>query len=406
MTQDIQGIIDETVEMNMKLYSPQAVMLERGEGCYAYDTQGGKCLDFAAGIAVASLGHAHPKLVKTISDQAAKIMACQGSYVTDAKHEATKLLVDNGCFDEVYFSNSGTESVELALKLARKWSYDNKGPECNELITFHNSFHGRTYGSASVTEKRNSQPFFNPYLPGVHFAHFNDLASVEALVSKEKTAGILIEPVQGEGGLTPAEDGFLQGLRALCDRHDIPLIFDEIQCGAGRMGTLYAYQSFKGENGQPIEPDVVCLAKGIGSGFPVGAVLAKKKFASAMVPGTHGTTYGGNPLACAVVACVINELQSQGFLANVQAMSSQLMDGLSALQSSSNKINRITGKGLMVGFSTAVPIKDMIGALRKNGLMTTQAGSDLVRLTPPLIAGEDEIKEALSIIETTLKQDF
>ena len=406
MTQDIKGIIDETVEMNMKLYSPQAVMLERGEGCYAYDTQGGKCLDFAAGIAVASLGHAHPKLTQTISDQAAKIMACQGSYITDAKHHATKLLVENGCFDEVYFSNSGTESVELALKLARKWSYDHKGPECNELITFHNSFHGRTYGSASVTEKRNSQPFFNPYLPGVHFAHFNDLASVEALVSKEKTAGILIEPVQGEGGLTPAEEGFLQGLRALCDRHDIPLIFDEIQCGSGRMGTLYAYQSFNGENGQPIEPDVVCLAKGVGSGFPVGAVLAKKKFASAMVPGTHGTTYGGNPLACAVVACVIEELQSTGFLANVQAMSTLLMDGLSALKDSSNKINRITGKGLMIGFSTAAPIKDMIGALRNNGLMTTQAGSDLVRLTPPLIAGEAEINEALSIIETTLKQDF
>lgn len=405
MTQDIKAIIEETSALNMKLYSPQPVMMDRGEGCYAYDTQGGKYVDFAAGIAVASLGHAYPKLVQTISDQAGKIMACQGSYVTDVKHKASKLLVENGCFDEVYFSNSGAESVEMALKMARKWAYDNKGEGCNEIITFHNSFHGRTYGAASVTAKRLTQPFFDPYLPGVHFADFNDLASVEALVS-ERTAAIIVEPVQGEGGLTPADPAFLQGLRTLCDKHKIALIFDEIQCGAGRMGTLYAYQSFLGDNGQPIEPDIITLAKGIGSGFPVGAVLAKKDFAKVMMPGTHGTTYGGNPLACAVVACVIEEILADGFLDNVQKTGALLRAQLDALKESSNKIVRVTGKGLMLGFQPAVPVKEVIPALRAQGLMTTQAGSDLVRLTPPLIVGEAHVKEAVAIIEKTLKQDF
>lgn len=415
---NVKDTIENTVEITMKTYGAQPVVMDRGEGCYAFDTDGNKYLDFAAGIAVASLGHAHPKMLAVINEQAGKMMACQASYVTEPKLAAAKLLIDNGCFDEVYFSNSGTESVEAALKMARKWAYDNKGPQATEIISFRNSFHGRTYGAASVTEKRLSQPFYDPYLPDVHFADFNDLASVEALVS-DKTAAIIVEPVQGEGGLNPADPWFLRGLRDLCDAQQIVLIFDEVQCGSGRLGSFYAYQSFEccGEcvddsgpvnpaNAAPIEPDIACLAKGMGGGFPVGAMVAKQAFADAFVPGTHGTTYGGNPLACAVAACVLGEIATPELMANVNAMGVRLTAGLQRIQAEGNKISRVAGMGTMIGFAPTTPVKDTLETLRKNGLMATMSGADLIRLTPPLIAGEAEIDEALGIIEATLKGEF
>jgi predicted acetylornithine/succinylornithine family transaminase len=394
-----KDIIEQTVAMTMKTYAPQPVVLERGEGSYAYDAEGRKYLDFAIGIAVASLGHAHPKMLKVINEQAGKLMACQASYMTEAKLEAAKLLIDNSCFDEVFFTNSGTESVEGALKLAKKWAYDTKGAEANEIIAFRNSFHGRSLGAASITEKRLSQPYYEPYIQGVHFAGFNNLDSVKALVS-DKTAIIIVEPVQGEGGLNPAEESFLQGLRDICDAHKIALIFDEVQCGSGRLGALYAYQYFG------VEPDIACLAKGMGGGFPVGAFVAKKEFAQVFVPGTHGTTYGGNPLSCAVAACVLGEIASEGFLTHAQKMSALFKAELEALKSRSNKIHRIVGAGLMLGIETEVPIKQMIESLRQNGLMTTQSGADLLRLTPPLNVSEAEIREAVAIIEQTLQKEL
>ena len=306
MSTEAQNIIDESFKRLVKTYAPQPVVLDYGDGSYVYDTDGKKYIDCAAGIAVASLGHNHPGLIKTIQEQASRLMACQASYATKEKLKAASLLVDTSCFDLVYFSNSGTESVEASLKCARKWAYDEKGEGCHEIIAFRNSFHGRTYGSASITEKRHSQPFFEPYLPGVHYATFNDLQSVEALVS-DKTAAIIVEPVQGEGGLTPADPEFLTGLRSLCDDKNICLIFDEVQAGFGRLGTLHAYEAFG------VEPDIAAWAKGMGSGFPVGAMAAKEKFGRAIVVGTHGTTYGGNPLACAVVTSVMEEMLKPEF---------------------------------------------------------------------------------------------
>lgn len=397
MSAESQKIIQESFAYLVKTYAPQPVVMDRGEGCYAYDTDGKKYLDFAAGIAVASLGHAHPAMLKTINEQAARMMICQASYATKEKLHAAELLVKTSCFDLVYFSNSGTESVEAALKCARKWAYDEKGEGCNEIIAFHHSFHGRTYGSASVTEKRNSQPYFAPYLPGVHFAHYNDLDSVKALVS-DKTAAIIIEPVQGEGGLTPAEPEFLQGLRALCDEQNICLIFDEVQAGFGRLGTLHAYEAFG------VEPDIAAWAKGMGGGFPVGAMAAKEKFGKAIVVGTHGTTYGGNPLACAVAATVIEEMLKDGFMEHANAMSEILFDGLNEIKRSSNKITDIRGKGLMIGIDTVFDIKTLLGALQNNGLMATQAGKSTLRLTPPLILSEEEANEALTILEKTLSE--
>jgi len=392
-----QDIIEETEGLLVKTYNAQPVIMDHGKGVYAYDTDGKEYLDCAAGIAVASLGHAHKKLLSTINKQAERMMTCQASYVTQEKHDAAKLLVDNSCFDMVYFSNSGTESVEAALKCARKWAYDEKGEGCNEIITFHNAFHGRTYGSASVTEKRNSQPFFEPYIPNVHFAEFNNIDSVKALVS-DKTAAIIIEPIQGEGGLSPADSDFLKSLRALCDEQNICLIFDEVQAGFGRLGTLHAYQYFG------VEPDIAAWAKGMGAGFPVGAMAAKEKFGKAIVVGTHGTTYGGNPLACAVVKCVMEEMLSDGFMDNVNKISKIMFDGLAKIQRDSNKITDIRGAGLMIGIDSVFDIKDVLKNLQKNGLMATQAGKATLRLTPPLIINETQAQEAIAIIDKTFKE--
>ncbi len=392
-----QDIIKETERILIKTYNMQPVIMDHGKGVYAYDTNGKKYLDCAAGIAVASLGHAHKKLLSAINKQAERMIICQPSYVTQAKHEAAKLLVDNSCFDMVYFSNSGTESVEAALKCARKWAYDEKGNGCNEIITFHNSFHGRTYGSASVTEKRNSQPFFDPYIPNVHFAKFNNIDSVKALVS-DKTAAIIIEPIQGEGGLSPANSDFLKSLRKLCDEQNICLIFDEVQAGFGRLGTLHAYQYFG------VEPDIATWAKGMGAGFPVGAMAAKEKFGKAIVVGTHGTTYGGNPLACAVVKCVMEEILSDGFIDNVNKISKIMFDGLSKIQRDSNKITDIRGAGLMIGVDSVFDIKEVLKNLQKNGLMATQAGKATLRLTPPLIISKAQAQEAIAIIDKTFKE--
>lgn len=398
MTQTAQKIIDESQELLMNTYAPQPVVLDKGEGCYIWDSDGKKYLDFACGIAVASLGHGHPAMLNTIQEQAAQLMAVQASYATKPKLDCAKLLTDNSCFDRVYFCNSGTEAVEAALKLVRKWAYEEKGEGCHEIIAFRNSFHGRTYGSASITEKRLSQPFFEPYLPGIHFAEFNDLESVKALVNSN-TAAIFVEPVQGEGGLTPATNEFMAGLRDLCDEENIALVFDEVQTGMGRLGTLFAYEQFG------VEPDVACLAKGLGSGFPVGATVAKGKFGTAITHGTHGTTYGGNPLATAVAHTVVSEMLKPGFFDHINKTSEFFVEGLKKLQRESNKITDIRGMGLMVGIDTSIEIGTLMTALQKNGLLTTQAGKATLRLTPPLIITEDEVTEAIEILDKTLQDE-
>lgn len=395
---DTKQIIDESFECLVKTYAPQPVVMDYGNGVYVWDTDGKKYIDFAAGIAVASLGHNHPALTKTIADQSKRLLAVQASYTTKEKHQAAKLLCETTGFDLVYFSNSGAESVEACLKCARKWAYEEKGEQANEIITFRNSFHGRTYGSASVTEKFHSQPFFQPYLGGVKWANFNDLESVKAVADADKTAAIIVEPIQGEGGLALGDVEFLQGLRDLCDELNICLIFDEVQAGFGRLGTINAYEAFG------VKPDLAAWAKGMGSGFPVGAMGGREKFASAITVGTHGTTYGGNPLACAVVCTVIGELKKPGFMENVNAVSKVLFDGLEDLQRNSNKITEIKGKGLMIGITTVFDIKDLLSTLQKNGFMATQAGKDTLRLTPPLTMNESEACEGLAIIKKTLEE--
>ena len=398
MAKTRQEIIDESAEVLIKSYEPQPFALSHGKGVYVWDTDDNKYIDCSIGYAVASLGHAPPAVLKTINEQAAKLMACQASYMTEPKLAASKLLVENSCFDLVFFSNSGTESVEACLKLARKWAYDTKGEGCNEIIAFRNAFHGRSFGAASVTEKFHTQPFFGPYLPGIHFAEFNNADSVKALIN-DNTAAIILEPIQGEGGLNPATDEFMQGVRALCDEHNIALIFDEVQVGMGRLGTLFAYETWG------VEPDIIALAKGLGSGFPVGAMMAKRKFGEHMKPGTHGTTYGGNPLATAVVHTVVSELTKPGFLEHVNKVGAFLLEGLQEIQRKSNKITDVRGRGLMFGMDTTIDIGHLIKALQKNGLMATQAGTSTLRITPPLVISESEAQEALDILNKTFKEE-
>lgn len=368
------------------------IIIERGSGVYCYDTMGKEYLDFAAGIGVASLGHAHPKVLEVMHSQAAQLISCHAYFTTEAKNKAAMSLVEAGCFDKVFFCNSGTEAVEAALKSARKYAYEHKGTDCSQIISFRKSFHGRTYGAASVTEKRLAHPFFEPYLPNVNFATFNDIDSVKALINN-KTAAVIVEPVQGESGVTPATSAFLKELRALCDAHNVCLIFDEVQSGMGRLGTVYAYQSYG------VEPDIACWAKGIAAGFPVGIMAARGVYADALGYGTHGSTFGGSPLACALISCAFEEISAPAFLENVLSVSSVLMEGLRKVPS----ITDVRGRGLMIGFDTDFDQSALFHALQDNGLLVTKAGTKTIRLLPPLILQEHEARKGVSIIEKTLK---
>ncbi len=384
----------------MPLYPHKHIALEKADGCYLYDTDGNKYLDCAAGIAVSSLGHNHPAFNKGVQEQLDKgFTMCVGSFAHEPKVNAAELLVNNCCSDKIFFCNSGAEAVEGALKLARAYAHYNRSEDCKEFIVFKNSFHGRTYGAVSGTQKSLSQPQFGPYLPGYHFADFNDLDSVKALIT-DKICGVLVEPVQGEGGLTAGTTEFLQGLQKLCNDNDIILISDEIQTGIGRMGTLFAHAHFD------YEPDIITLAKGIGGGFPVGAFMAKDHVCSVFKPGDHGTTYGGNPLATNVVYHVVSEIVKPEFLARVREASAYFYDQLEALQAETgDAITAIKGQGLMIGLDTKFQIKELLAELLENGLVATQAGKNTLRLTPPLTISNTEIDEAIKKIKTVITSD-
>ncbi len=390
---------DRAEEVIMPLYPQKEICLERGEGCYLYDTNGKEYLDCAAGIAVSALGHGNTEYTKAAIDQLEKFIMCVGSYPTQPKVECAELLVNNSCFDQVFFCNSGAEAVEGCLKLARKWAHHNKSPDCKEIIAFDCSFHGRTYGAASCTYKALKQDYFAPYLPGVKFAKFNDLESVENLIS-DKTCAVIIEPVQGEGGIRPADKDFIKGLRALCDEHEIIMISDEIQAGMGRLGTLYAHEYFG------IEPDLISIAKGMGAGFPIGAFLGKKKYTSAFAAGDHGTTYGGNPLGTRLVYETVKQINDPAFLKNVTETGEYLMDNLEKLKADTNSIEEVRGIGLMIGVDTAYKIGDVLGNLLDEGLIATQAGEKSLRLTPPLIFTKDHADEAVDKIGHVIRKEL
>lgn len=382
----------------MPLYPHKEIAVDHADGSYIYDMEGKKYLDCAVGIAVCALGHNHPAFKRGIMEQLDKgLTMVVGSIATEPKVKAAELLVNNCCSEKIFFCNSGTEAIEGSLKLARAWAHKNKGADCKEFIVFHNSFHGRSYGAVSATEKSLHQPQFAPYLQGFHFAEYNNLESVKALVT-DKICGILVEPVQGEGGLTAGSPEFFAGLEKICKDNKILLISDEIQAGMGRMGTLFAHAHFN------YEPDIITLAKGLGGGFPVGAFMSKAYVSSVFNAGDHGSTYAGNPLATNVVYHVVSEIVKPEFLSRVKDASAYFIKKLNALHNETgNAITAVKGQGLMIGVDTKYDIKDLLHALMLHGLLATQAGKNTLRLTPPLNISDAEIDEAVEKIATVLK---
>ena len=380
-------------------YNRFPVMFDHGEGCYLYDTEGKKYLDFAAGIAVNSLGYHYPGYDEALKAQIDKLTHISNLYYNEPMSEAGEKLVKASGLSKAFFTNSGTEAIEGALKAARKYAYTKYGKEAGkyEIIAMNHSFHGRSMGALSVTGTEHYREPFEPLVGGVKFADFNDLDSVKAQIT-DKTCAIITEVVQGEGGIYPAEKEFLEGLRALCDEKDIILIFDEIQCGMGRTGYYFAWQSYG------VKPDVMTCAKALGCGVPVGAfVLGEKAASASLIPGDHGTTYGGNPFVCAAVSKVFDIYEKDDILAHVQELTPYLEEQLDKLVDKYPVVAARRGKGFMQGLVIeGATVGSVVTKALANGLLVISAGSDVLRLVPPLVITKENIDEMVEKLEKSL----
>jgi predicted acetylornithine/succinylornithine family transaminase len=379
----------------METYKRTDLAPVRGHGSWLLDERGERYLDFVAGIATNSLGHGHPALVEAIKDQAEKLVHCSNLYEVPLQAEVADMLTSSTDFDRVFFCNSGAEAVEAAIKLARKHAQESGGPEKHEILTFTKSFHGRTYGGLTATAQTAYHQGFGPMLPGFAYAPFGDLEAAGEMVGPN-TAAILVEPIQGEGGVNPAPEGFLAGLRKLCDEHGALLIFDEVQTGAGRTGHLYAYQ------GIGVVPDVLASAKGLGGGFPVGAVLAKEEYA-VFTPGDHGSTFGGNPLAMAAVKAVLGVVNDPAFLEEVRFKGTILKNALTVLAGRVPGAE-VRGEGLLLGLDlgNAELAKGVYEHCAEQGVLVNLAGGTTVRLAPPLTVTRTEIRHALDALRAAV----
>ena len=386
-------------ESILHTYNRFPVMFDHGEGCYLYDTEGKKYLDFAAGIAVNALGYHYPGYDDALKSQIDKLTHISNLYYNEPMSEAGEKLIKASGLSKAFFTNSGTEAIEGALKAARKYSYTKYGKEAGrfEIIAMNHSFHGRSMGALSVTGTEHYREPFEPLIGGVKFADFNDLESVKAQIT-DKTCAVITEAVQGEGGIYPAQKEFLEGLRALCDEKDIILIFDEIQCGMGRTGYYFAWQSYG------VQPDVMTCAKALGCGVPVGAfVLGEKAAAASLVPGDHGTTYGGNPFVCAAVSKVFDIFEQDNILAHVQELTPYLEEKLDALVDKYPIVAARRGKGFMQGLVIeGTTVGSVVTKALANGLLVISAGSDVLRLVPPLVITKEHIDEMIEKLEKSL----
>lgn len=393
-----ENLIEESEVNILHTYNRFPVVLDHGEGVYLYDVEGKKYLDFAAGIAVNALGYHYPGYDEALKDQIDKLIHVSNLYYNQPVIEAGAKLVLASRMKKAFFTNSGTEAIEGALKAAKKYAYDRDGHAGHEIIAMNHSFHGRTIGALAVTGNDHYREPFEPLMGGVKFADFNDLESVKAQIT-DKTCAIITEVVQGEGGIYPATQEFLEGLRQICNERDIVLIFDEIQCGMGRTGYYFAWQ------GYGVRPDVMTCAKALGSGVPVGAfVLGEKLADSSLAPGDHGTTYGGNPLVCAAVSKVFEIFEKDMILAHVQELTPYLEEKLDELVQDYDCVAQRRGKGFMQGLVIqGRPVGDVINKALENGLLVISAGSDVLRLVPPLIVTRNHVDEMIEILRKSLE---
>jgi acetylornithine/N-succinyldiaminopimelate aminotransferase len=379
-------------------YRPADLAFERGEGPYLFATDGRRYLDFASGIGVTALGHSHPYLVEALTEQGGKLWHCSNLYRIPGQERLAERLVAASFADRVFFANSGAEAVECGIKTVRKFHRETANPGRYRIIACNNAFHGRTMAAISAGGQEKHTKGFEPLLEGFDHVAFANLNELRAAVTPE-TAALLVEPVQGEGGIVPAEPEYLRGLREVADEFGLLLFFDEVQCGMGRTGRLFAHE-WAG-----VTPDVMAVAKGLGGGFPVGACLVTERAAVGMTAGTHGSTLGGNPLAMAAANAVLDVMLADGFLDTVERVSGVLRDGIQAVvDAHPGIVSGLRGLGLMLGLQCAVPNSDLVARLRENGLLTASAGDNVVRLLPPLVIDGSHVEEAAAILERTCRE--
>ncbi len=397
MSAEMQKYIDEAEQALLHTYNRYQVVFDRGEGVHLYDMDGKRYLDFVSGIAVFALGYHNEAYNDALKGQIDKIIHTSNYYYNAPAIEAAKKLKEISGMDRVFFTNSGAESVEGAIKVARKYAYLKDGKTDHEIIAMNHSFHGRTMGALSVTGNPHYREAFEPMIGNIRFADMNDFDSVMAQVT-DKTCAILFETVQGEGGIYPATEEFMRKVRALCDERDILMILDEIQCGMGRTGTMFAWQRYG------VKPDVMTTAKALGCGVPVGAFLMTEKVgANSLAAGDHGTTYGGNPLACAAVSKVIDLFQEQDVLANVNRVGAYLEKRLDELVAEFSCVEARRGAGLMQGIVLDRPVGGIITEAMERGLVLINAGTSIIRFVPPLVIMQEHVDEMISILKKCLQ---
>lgn len=380
-----------------KIYNRFPVVFDRGEGVYLYDTDGTEYLDFGAGIAVMALGYGCREFQEAVKDQVDKLCHTSNLFYNAPSIGAAEKLLKVSGMDKVFFTNSGTEAVEGALKVAKRHAFNKGMGQDYEIIAMKHSFHGRSLGSLSVTGNDHYQEPFAPLIPGIRFAEFNNLDSVKALFS-EKTCGVIMETIQGEGGIYPASEEFLKGVRRLCDEHDALLILDEIQCGMGRSGSMFAWQEYG------VKPDVMTVAKALGNGLPIGAFLACGTAAKVLEPGDHGTTYGGNPLVCAAADKVLELFEEKNLVAHVQEIGQYLWEELEALAGRLDCVAAHRGKGLIQGLELSMPVGPVVKtALLEEHLVLISAGSQVIRFVPPLVIEKEDVDEMIVRLERAVK---
>ena len=388
--------MEESEASILHTYNRFPVVFEKGDGCYLYDSEGKEYLDFAAGIAVNSLGYHYPGYDEALKDQIDKLMHISNLYYNEPIIEAGAKLVKASKMSKAFFTNSGTEAIEGALKAAKKYAYVRDGHADHEIIAMNHSFHGRSIGALSVTGNAHYQEPFAPLMPGVKFAEYNNLESVKELVT-DKTCAVIMETVQGEGGIYPADPAFIEGVRRLCDEKDILLILDEIQCGMGRTGEMFAWQNYG------VKPDIMTCAKALGCGVPVGAFFLTQRVADkSLAPGDHGTTYGGNPFVGAAVSAVFDQFKACDILGHVKEVAPYLEQKLDELVEKYDFLITRRGKGLMQGVVCKLPVGKVAAAALEQGLIVITAGADVLRFVPPLVIEKQHVDEMIEKLEKAL----